>query len=153
MVCIPSRMGRIRLSAVRLRAPTTPNGKPIPTETATATAIRATVLIALSHKSIKPMNNRAATVNSISGQRPTAKARMRPMPTTITGHGIHAQTLLNPEQDKDHCGIQSAKKPGTLYFAASAQHHLWRSREASRTVWVIVTVLPPRRFELRRWIR
>ena len=92
MVCIPSRMGRIRLSAIRLRAPTTPSGRPIETAMATATTINATVSIVFAQRSMKPMNSRASAVNTRSRQRPTAKESSA-RPITTTGQGVHFNTL------------------------------------------------------------
>ena len=60
------------LSAIRLRAPSTPSGRPIAMQTATATTIKAMVSMASAHISIKPIKSRATAVNRATLPRPRA---------------------------------------------------------------------------------
>ena len=85
-------MGRIRLSAIRLRAPKTPSGRPIDIETATATTISATVSIMFSQRSMNPTKSSARDVKTSRLHRPTTKERSaRPM--TTAGQGSHFNTF------------------------------------------------------------
>ena len=88
MVCIPSRMGRMMRSAVWLRAPSTPTGRPMPTDRTTATTIKATVSIIGSQRPMNPMNRKAKAVKPVKAQRPTAKAASTRANTTA-GQGSH----------------------------------------------------------------
>ena len=84
-------MGRIRLSASRLLAATTPRGSPMDTAMRTATTIRAMVSMVFGHRPIKPMNSSASKVN-ITRLKPRTAKDKRTRPTTMVGHGVHFNT-------------------------------------------------------------